>query len=147
MLFYLAWRLRLLKPDVAVLLAVIVAALIGGSRIYLVEHYVSDVLNGYLVGALWLTLGIAFCEWYRASSRRQVSGALRGAAAVCFGGGALLAVYLTSTTVSTIKDFAGTQHAGRHSTAARLCADRIAVDDRGADRRAAAAGQPDGYRP
>jgi len=107
MLLYLAWRLRLLKPDVAVLLAVIVAALIGGSRIYLVEHYVSDVLNGYLVGALWLTLGIAVCEWYRASSRRQVSGALRGAAAVCFGGGALLAVYLTSTTASTIKDFAG----------------------------------------
>ncbi|MCO4847155.1 MAG: LssY C-terminal domain-containing protein [Yoonia sp.] len=37
--------------------------LIGLSRIYLVEHYLSDVLNGYLVGALWMLLGIFLAQW------------------------------------------------------------------------------------
>ena len=63
MLFYLTWRTRLLPPLVAAAAAVTTAFLIGLSRLYLIEHYLSDVLNGYLVGALWLTLGIAFCEW------------------------------------------------------------------------------------
>ncbi|NOX73660.1 MAG: phosphatase PAP2 family protein [Alphaproteobacteria bacterium] len=40
--------------------------LIGLSRLYLVEHYLSDVLNGYLVGALWLLVGIWLVEWRRA---------------------------------------------------------------------------------
>ncbi len=65
MLFYLAWRTRLLSATAAGLAAITLAFLIGLSRIYLVEHYLSDVLNGYLVGAVWLTLGIAFCEWRR----------------------------------------------------------------------------------
>ncbi len=65
MLFYLAWRTRLLSAEIAGLIAVTLAVLIGFSRIYLVEHYLSDVLNGYLVGALWLIIGVAFCEWRR----------------------------------------------------------------------------------
>ncbi|MGR3510335.1 MAG: phosphatase PAP2 family protein [Sulfitobacter sp.] len=65
MLFYLAWRLRLLTAATAVTLAVTMVFLIGLSRIYLIEHYVSDVVNGYLVGGVWLILGIAFCEWRR----------------------------------------------------------------------------------
>ena len=47
---------------------VLVVFLIGLSRLYLVEHYVSDVLNGYLVGALWALLGIWLAEW------RQIKG-------------------------------------------------------------------------
>ncbi|MGB5446975.1 MAG: LssY C-terminal domain-containing protein [Psychromonas sp.] len=39
--------------------------IIGFSRIYLGEHYVSDVLSGYLVGAMWLIIAISFCEWLK----------------------------------------------------------------------------------
>ena len=65
MLFYLAWRVRVLSAATAATLAVTMVFLIGLSRVYLIEHYVSDVVNGYLVGAVWLILGIAFCEWRR----------------------------------------------------------------------------------
>ncbi|MDN5567535.1 MAG: LssY C-terminal domain-containing protein, partial [Paracoccus sp. (in: a-proteobacteria)] len=65
MLFYLAWRLRLLSALGACLAAVTFAFLVGLSRIYLVEHYLSVVLNGYLVGGAWLILGVAYCEWRR----------------------------------------------------------------------------------
>ncbi len=37
--------------------------LIGFSRLYLGVHYVSDVWGGYLVGALWLIIGISISEW------------------------------------------------------------------------------------
>lgn len=65
MLFYLGWRVRALSAGVAAFGAVTVAFLIGLSRVYLIEHYLSDVLNGWLVGGLWLILGVAFCEWRR----------------------------------------------------------------------------------
>lgn len=65
MLFYLAWRTRLLLATAALLTAITFAFMIGLSRVYLIEHYLSDVINGYLVGGIWLTLGIAFCEWHR----------------------------------------------------------------------------------
>lgn len=39
--------------------------LIGLSRILLNEHYLSDVLGGYLVGALWLTVAISVTEWLK----------------------------------------------------------------------------------
>lgn len=71
MLFYLAWRIRLLSAEAAALAAVALAFLIGFSRLYLVEHYLSDVLNGYLVGGLWSIVGIAFCEWRREASGRR----------------------------------------------------------------------------
>ena len=38
---------------------------IGLSRLYLDVHYVSDVWAGYLVGLLWLIVGITVCEWIR----------------------------------------------------------------------------------
>lgn len=65
MLSYVAWRVRLMSATMAGLTAITLAFLIGLSRVYLVEHYLSDVLNGYLVGGLWLIVGIAFCEWRR----------------------------------------------------------------------------------
>ncbi|HED38603.1 MAG TPA: phosphatase PAP2 family protein [Ignavibacteria bacterium] len=39
--------------------------LIGFSRLYLGVHYVSDVVGGYLVGAIWLMIGISVSEWIR----------------------------------------------------------------------------------
>lgn len=46
-----------------VVTAVFLCILIGLSRIVLNEHYLSDVLGGYLVGALWLTAAISVMEW------------------------------------------------------------------------------------
>lgn len=42
----------------------IVVLLIGFSRLYLGVHYVSDVWGGYLVGAVWLVIGISLSEWW-----------------------------------------------------------------------------------
>jgi undecaprenyl-diphosphatase len=36
---------------------------IGFSRLYLGVHYLSDVWAGYLIGALWLIIGITISEW------------------------------------------------------------------------------------
>lgn len=41
------------------LAGLVVILLVGGSRLYLVEHYLSDVLSGYLIGSVWLVLAIA----------------------------------------------------------------------------------------
>ncbi len=46
-----------------VIMTVLVTVLIGLSRIVLNEHYLSDVLGGYLVGTLWLTVAISVTEW------------------------------------------------------------------------------------
>lgn len=63
MLMYVVWRAGRLRAETALLLAGLIAFAIGVSRIYLIEHYLSDVLNGWLVGALWVTVGVAICEW------------------------------------------------------------------------------------
>ncbi len=83
MLFYVAWRTRYLSAASAGMTAIALAFLIGLSRVYLIEHYLSDVLNGWLVGALWLTLGVAFCEWRRdfLRARAVTTNRRRGAAA------------------------------------------------------------------
>ena len=102
MLFYLGWRLRALRLDVAIVAAVVTAALIGISRIYLVEHYVSDVLNGYLVGGFWLTLGIAFCEWRRPDAPMALSRPRRRIATGCMVLAGIAAIGIASTTVSPV---------------------------------------------
>jgi len=44
---------------------------IGFSRVYLGEHYISDVWSGYLVGSMWLIIAVSFSEWLR-HKRRSV---------------------------------------------------------------------------
>ncbi|MFD2173277.1 phosphatase PAP2 family protein [Rhodobacter lacus] len=63
MLAYILWRLGLLRPVAAVLLGAATAFLIGLSRLYLVSHYLSDVLAGWVLGGMCLVLGIALAEW------------------------------------------------------------------------------------
>lgn len=41
-------------------------ALIGISRVYTGEHWLTDVIGGYLLGSLWLILTIWLYEWGRA---------------------------------------------------------------------------------
>ena len=52
--------------------AAILIGMIGLSRLYLGVHYVSDVWTGYLVGALWLLIGMSIVEWYHASGKIAV---------------------------------------------------------------------------
>ena len=57
----------LLKPSpgrtaVLVVLSLLVA-LMGPSRIYLGQHWFSDVMGAYLLGSLWLALTIRFHRW------------------------------------------------------------------------------------
>lgn len=57
------WRVNWLFVSGGVIL------LIGLSRIVLGVHYLSDVWAGYLVGALWLIIGISLSEWLSAAGR------------------------------------------------------------------------------
>jgi len=74
-LTYVLIRERIGPVVVSFLIGATLVFLIGLSRIYLVEHYLSDVLNGYLVGVLWALLGIWLAEWLntRRDWNRQVS--------------------------------------------------------------------------
>lgn len=45
------------------ILTLFLCIMIGLSRIVLNEHYLSDVLGGYLVGTLWLMVAISLTEW------------------------------------------------------------------------------------
>jgi len=51
----------------------IIILLIGFSRLYLGVHYVSDVWGGYLVGALWLIIGISISEWIYSCRKKDTT--------------------------------------------------------------------------
>jgi membrane-associated phospholipid phosphatase len=49
--------------------AIVLIAALGFSRMYLGEHYLSDVLSGYLVGAMWLIIAISLSERLRQKAK------------------------------------------------------------------------------
>lgn len=59
---YVLVRERVGRDIVWLLLCASAIFLIGLSRLYLGEHYLSDVLNGYVVGALWAMIGVFLAE-------------------------------------------------------------------------------------
>ncbi|WP_138465872.1 phosphatase PAP2 family protein [Poseidonocella sp. HB161398] len=61
----LLWRERLIGPTLAIWSGVGMAAALGMTRIYLVEHFLSDVLNGWVIGAIWMVIGFAIAEALR----------------------------------------------------------------------------------
>lgn len=60
---YLLFRIFKISPIFSAIFGITMAFFIGVSRIYLVEHYLSDVLNGWAIGAFWLCLGIMTSEY------------------------------------------------------------------------------------
>lgn len=65
-LTYLLIRERVLLPrPLAAAFGATAALLVGASRLVLGEHFLSDVLGGYLVGGLWLLAGIGLTEGLR----------------------------------------------------------------------------------
>ncbi|SEK84380.1 phosphatase PAP2 family protein [Pacificibacter marinus] len=52
------WRQKMIGLVVAIMAAVIMGCAISLSRLYLVEHYLSDVVAGLLIGAMWGWIGI-----------------------------------------------------------------------------------------
>ena len=62
---------KLFSKILILLLGLLIIFLIGLSRLYLGVHYLSDVLAGYLLGALWLVFGISLVEWHLDSQKQQ----------------------------------------------------------------------------
>ena len=57
LMIFLLWRARWIGGFTAAIAAVSVAFLVGLSRIYLIEHYLTDVIGGWLIGAIWALVG------------------------------------------------------------------------------------------
>ena len=68
------------KRAIIFFLTILVIMAIGLSRLYLGEHYLSDVMSGYLVGIMWLIIVIALSEWLGYQEKSEKSGSpVRGA--------------------------------------------------------------------
>jgi len=59
---YTLLRLSLTRTCILVVFGGLVA-LVGLSRIYLGDHWASDVAAAYLLGSLWLTFGVTVYQW------------------------------------------------------------------------------------
>ncbi|NIA20346.1 MAG: phosphatase PAP2 family protein, partial [Xanthomonadaceae bacterium] len=57
--------------------AIVFILAIGLSRIILGVHYLSDVWSGYLVGTLWLIIGISLAEWFLATGKIHLQTTIR----------------------------------------------------------------------
>lgn len=53
------------RAGVRVLLVAVLVLLIGFSRLFLGDHYFSDVLGGYAAGAVWLGIWVTVLEGFR----------------------------------------------------------------------------------
>jgi membrane protein DedA with SNARE-associated domain len=74
--FVRSWNLKIniLFTSLVLILA------IGFSRMYLGLHYLSDIWGGYLIGAMWLIIGISFSEWLRYKEKNiRPASSVRGA--------------------------------------------------------------------
>lgn len=64
-LAYIIWRTvsnRTIRLN-TLFFSVLVILGVGFSRLYLGVHYLSDVLGGYVLGIIWLIIGISLYEW------------------------------------------------------------------------------------
>ena len=72
MICYLAGRERPWRPFVVVVLCVWLLLVLasGISRIYVGEHWATDVLGGWLIGGAWLLILIAIHRWWTSRQAR-----------------------------------------------------------------------------
>ncbi|MDO8688718.1 MAG: phosphatase PAP2 family protein [Dehalococcoidia bacterium] len=71
LLAYLAWRhLRGLPRWSAIGICALLIVLVGPSRVYLGVHWATDVVGGYLVGAIWLLILVYGYETAKRRPRR-----------------------------------------------------------------------------
>ncbi|MFZ1586333.1 MAG: phosphatase PAP2 family protein, partial [Saprospiraceae bacterium] len=73
MIFYLIIRNNLSHRLFWFVAGIVFILLIGFSRIYLGVHFLTDVLAGYVLGLLWLLLGLSIIEWYKIKSKRKLN--------------------------------------------------------------------------
>lgn len=75
-LIYFFWRnLKSVKNRINIsffFLALII--LIGFSRLYLGVHFLSDIWGGFLLGLLWLIVGVSIGEWGNFKARKKQEG-------------------------------------------------------------------------
>ncbi len=69
---YVLVRERIGRNILWVLLCASLVFLVGLSRLYLDEHFLSDVLNGFVVGVLWEIIGIFAAEHWDRASRHKI---------------------------------------------------------------------------
>lgn len=87
LLLWFAWK-HLRNPNVKVfttLFSVFVMSVVGFDRIYLNVHWFSDVLGGYILGVLWLSISILVFQylehstiWSRISQRKVLKPSKEG---------------------------------------------------------------------
>lgn len=73
LLIYLIWKTRISKlwKYVIAVSLLLFSVLIGFSRVYLRVHYPSDVLAGFCIGFVWLSLTIWLFEYLKKKSDRE----------------------------------------------------------------------------
>ncbi|BDW86415.1 hypothetical protein MACH21_25920 [Roseicyclus marinus] len=69
---YVLVRERIGRDILWVLVCASLVFLVGLSRLYLDEHFLSDVLNGYVVGVLWAITGMFAAEHWGRASRHKI---------------------------------------------------------------------------
>ena len=68
--FHVLWRIGWLQRFPAAVGAILLILLVGFSRLYLLVHYPTDIVAGYLVASLWVIVAIA---WIEAGVRRRMN--------------------------------------------------------------------------
>jgi undecaprenyl-diphosphatase len=110
MLAFTLWRQRLIDPVLALLFALGMAFAISLSRVYLVVHYLSDVINGAVVGTMWLLIAIAVSEWWRARSSSVASHSTSPILSKVVWAGAVLLAAISVATYSHPRAFPKAEH-------------------------------------
>lgn len=76
-LSYIFTKRNSIKRAILILLNFIVLMMVGFSRIYLGDHWSSDVMGAYLLGSIFLTLGIIYYRFLKvhySKSYRRING-------------------------------------------------------------------------